>query len=73
METTKNIQHLLFRTMDGLTREQLADPVAVRDLLTRTALQQVPFLYAAICRHIDTLLDEFCAGPCAAEPDAPEE
>ncbi len=62
METTKTLQHLLFRTIDGLTREELANPTAVRDLLIETALEHTTFLYAAVCTHIDSLLAEYCAG-----------
>lgn len=73
METTKDIQQLLFRTIDGLAPQELAQSAAVRDLLIQTALSQTPFLYAAVCCHIDALLDEFCAGPPAADDDLPLE
>lgn len=60
METTKNIQHLLFRTIDNLGRKEVADPAAVRQLLVRTALQHIPFAYDAIGRHIEMLIAEYC-------------
>jgi hypothetical protein len=60
METTKNIQHLLFRTIDGLGRKELAKPATVRQLLVRTALEHIPFAYDAIGRHIEMLIAEYC-------------
>ena len=60
METTKNIQHLLFRTIDSLGRKELANAAAVRQLLVRRALEHIPFAYDAIGRHIEMLIAEYC-------------
>ncbi len=60
METTKSIQQLLFRTIDGLRPEDLANADRVEELLLNTALEHSPYLYASLCRQIQMLLIEYC-------------
>jgi hypothetical protein len=60
METTKSIQQLLFRTVDSLEPDMFAEPKLVRELLTLTALDHAPYLYASLCEHIDALVAEYC-------------
>ncbi len=60
METTKNIQQLLFRSIDCLDPESFSDAVAVREYLMETALDQIPYLYDAVCDQIDMLVAEYC-------------
>jgi hypothetical protein len=49
METTKTIQQLLFRTIDGLAPEAFAYAAALRQLLMETAKQHTPYLYDSVC------------------------
>ena len=60
METTKTIQQLLFRTIDGLAPEAFADAEALRQLLMETAKQRTPYVYDSVCQQIDMLLAEYC-------------
>ncbi len=60
METTKSIQQLLFRTIDGLEPGDLTNPEAVEELLLHTALDHCPYLYATICQQIEMLVMEYC-------------
>jgi hypothetical protein len=60
MEITKNIQQLLFRTIDSLAPEAFADAEALRQLLMETAMQRTPYLYDPVCRQIDMLIAEYC-------------
>jgi hypothetical protein len=60
METTKSIHQLLFRTIDSLHREAFSNPAAVRELLLETAQTRLPYLYDAVCRHIEMLVEEYC-------------
>jgi hypothetical protein len=60
METTKNIQQLLFRTIDSLEPGAFAEANLVRELLIAAAREHTPFLYDALCRHIESLVAEYC-------------
>ncbi len=60
METTKTIHQLLFRTIDNLDEETLADAAAVRQLLLQTARERTPYLYDAVCQQIEVLIAEYC-------------
>jgi len=60
METTKSIQQLLFRTIDSLEPEDLANPEAVEELLLHTALDHSPYLYVTLCQQIEMLVTEYC-------------
>ena len=60
MEITKNIQQLLFRTIDSLAPSAFADAEALRKLLMETAKQRTPYLYDSVCQQIDMLIAEYC-------------
>ena len=61
MEITKNIQQLLFRTIDSLAPSAFADAEALRKLLMETAKQRTPYLYDSVCQQIDMLIAEYCS------------
>ena len=60
MEITKNIQQLLFRTIDSLAPEAFADVEALRKLLMETVKERTPYLYDSVCQQIDMLIAEYC-------------
>jgi hypothetical protein len=60
MEITKNIQHLLFRTIDRQAPAAFADAEALRQLLMETAKERTPYLYDSVCQQIDMLIAEYC-------------
>jgi hypothetical protein len=61
MEITKNIQHLLFRTIDSLPPAAFADAEALRTLLMENAMQRTPYLFDQVCQQIDMLIAEYCS------------